>query len=312
MRCRVCRGDTAIELPRHNAAFCPEHFTKFCRDQVAKAIKEFDMIRDGDRCLVAVSGGKDSLAIWDILLDLGYDADGFYVGLGIGDYSLDSGRYARAFAKDRGVELIEVDLQETYGYDIPQAAAKTNRVPCSSCGMSKRHLFDKAALDGNYDVLVTGHNLDDEAAVLYGNVLRWQVEYLARQQPVLPAGNGLPKKVKPLVRLTERETAAYCILSGLDYQVEECPMAAGNKHLTYKGALNAAEAASPGIKNAFYFGFLRNAREPFERAVDEGHSQNPSALPIVLGACTQCGATSSAEVCAFCRLVETTAGVKPT
>ena len=50
--------------------------------------------------------------------------------------------------------------------------------------------------------------------------------------------------VKPLVRLGERETAAWCVLRGIDYIVEECPMADGNKHLGYKEALNAIEAHS--------------------------------------------------------------------
>ncbi len=48
--------------------------------------------------LVAVSGGKDSLAIWDILTALGYSADGLYVGLGIGDYSDTSAEHARSYA----------------------------------------------------------------------------------------------------------------------------------------------------------------------------------------------------------------------
>ena len=78
--------------------------------------------------------------------------------------------------------------------------------------------------------------------MLFGNVLRWQTDYLGRQLPVLPARNGFPRKVKPLVRLGEREMAAYCVLRGIDYIVEECPMAAGNKHLGYKEALNAIEA----------------------------------------------------------------------
>ena len=72
----MCRGPAVIDLPRHNANFCADHFLKLCRDQTVKAIEQFDMIRPGERVLVAVSGGKDSLAIWDILLDLGYDADG--------------------------------------------------------------------------------------------------------------------------------------------------------------------------------------------------------------------------------------------
>ena len=82
--------------------------------------------------------------------------------------------------------------------------------------------------------------------MLFGNVLHWQTDYLGRQLPVLPARHGFPRKVKPLVRLGERETAAYCVLRGIDYIVEECPMAAGNKHLGYKEALNAIEVDVAG------------------------------------------------------------------
>ena len=109
-------------------------------------------------------------------------------------------------------------------------------------------LIDEVAQREGYDVLATGHNLDDEAAVLFGNTLRWDVEYLRRQAPVLAAGNGFGKKVKPLVRLTEREMAAWCVVRGIDYVVEECPMAVGNKHLAYKDALNSLDATSPGTK----------------------------------------------------------------
>ena len=302
-KCRTCRGPAIIDLPRHNANFCAEHFMELCRRQVAKAIDHFRMMTRDDKVLVAVSGGKDSLAVWDLLIELGYQADGLYVGLGIGDYSETSGVYARSFAAERGLRLIEVNLRDEYGYDVPTAAKATRRVPCSACGMSKRHVFDKAALDGGYTVLVTGHNLDDEAAVLFGNTLHWDVEYLARQLPVLEARDGFPKKVKPLVRLTERETAAWCIVRGIDYLVDECPMAAGNKHLAYKAALNTIEATSPGTKAGFYFNFIDNMSPLLAgRAMAEGH---------VLGACANCGAPTTGSVCAFCRLVETASAHAP-
>ena len=80
---------------------------------------------------------------------------------------------------------------------------------------------------------------------------------------MLPAAAGFARKVKPLVRLAEREMAAYCVLRGIDYIVEECPMADGNRHLGYKAALNAIEDASPGAKHAFYFEFLAKASELF-------------------------------------------------
>lgn len=298
MKCRVCRGPAVVDVRRANANFCTDHFVAFCTEQVRRAIAEFDMIQPDDRVLVAVSGGKDSLAVWDLLVRLGYSADGLYIGLGIGDYSDVSGEHARRFAADRSLELIEVDLPTDYGYDIPTGARAARRAPCSACGTSKRHLFDAAAVDGGYDVLVTGHNLDDEAAVLFGNVLRWQTDYLARQMPVLPAGNGFPRKVKPLVRLSERDTAAYCITTGIDYLVDECPMSAGNKHLGYKDALNDIELASPGAKSDFYFSFLRRAAALFQEAARDGEGHDP------IGTCTRCGAPSGADVCAFCRLVE--------
>ena len=73
---------------------------------------------------------------------------------------------AVAFADQRGLTLHRVDLRDRFGYDIPTAAAVTRRVPCSSCGLSKRHLIDEAALDGGFHVVATGHNPDDEAAAL--------------------------------------------------------------------------------------------------------------------------------------------------
>jgi uncharacterized protein (TIGR00269 family) len=304
MKCRVCRGPAVIDIRRHNANFCADHFLRLCRDQVTKAIEEFSMFEPGDRILVAVSGGKDSLALWDLLRELGYEADGLYVGLGIGAYSDRSGEAVRAFAHQRGWPLRTVDLREDHGYDIPTAAHVTRRAPCSACGLSKRHLFDQAAIDGGYDALATGHNVDDEAAVLFGNTLRWETEYLARQLPVLPARHGFPRKVKPLVRLGEREMAAYCVLRGIDYIVEECPMAAGNKHLGYKEALNEIEERSPGSKHAFYFGFLARAADRFRDAAPDAPEESG------LGLCVRCGSPSTNEICAFCHLVERTAGAE--
>lgn len=296
MKCRVCRGPAVIDIRRHNAAFCPDHLVAHCQEQVRRAVHEYEMFTTEDRILVAVSGGKDSLALWDLLVGLGYDVDGLYLGLGIGEYSDESGRYTAAFAADRSLKLHQVELGTDFGFTIPAAAAATHRSPCGSCGLSKRHLFNRHAIELGYDVVATGHNLDDEAAVLLGNVLRWDVSFLGRQHPVLPAAEGFARKVKPLVRMGEREMAAYCIVRGIDYQVEECPMAAGNRHLGYKEILNALEDRSPGSKAAFMFGYLARGHERFH---EEGAEERAELVP-----CTSCGAPTPGGVCAFCKLQE--------
>jgi uncharacterized protein (TIGR00269 family) len=102
--------------------------------------------------------------------------------------------------------------------------------------------------------------------------------------------------VKPLIRLSERETAAYCVLEGIDYIIEECPMAAGNRHLGYKDALNRIEVTSPGSKAAFYFGYL-DRLAPMIAPVAESEREG-------LHACPGCGSPTVADVCAFCKLAE--------
>jgi len=294
MKCRRCKAPAVIDVRRHNAAFCSDCFLHHCREQVRRAIHEFSMFGPEDRILVAVSGGKDSLALWHLLGALGYSADGLYIGLGIGGYSEESEVRTRAFATEHGLALQVISLPEDHGYDVETAAQRTRRSPCGACGLSKRHLFNRAALDGGYDVVATGHNLDDEAAVLLGNVLHWDLDYLARQHPALPAAPGFARKVKPLYRLGEREMAAYCVLERIDYQIEECPMAAGNRHIGYKETLNDLEARSPGSKAAFLFGFLEKAHPRLASGeTDDG---------VVLHPCPSCGAPTPGEVCAFCRL----------
>ncbi len=294
MKCGRCREPAVIEVRRHNAGYCRACFLRHCGEQVRRAIDQFDMIQPGDRVLVAVSGGKDSLGLWQLLRDLGYDADGLYVGLGIGEYSNDSAGYARRFAIGRGWKLTEVDLATEYGFDVGEGSRASKRAPCSACGLSKRHVFNEVTISNGYDVLATGHNLDDEAAVLFGNVLRWETEYLGRQHPVLPEAPGFARKVKPLFRLSERELAAYCVLNDIDYIVEECPMAAGNRHLGYKNALNDIEERSPGSKAAFMFGFLERAHDHFTSEVDDARDE--------LRPCRVCAAPTPGDVCAFCRM----------
>ncbi|HJU57964.1 MAG TPA: ATP-binding protein [Actinomycetota bacterium] len=290
MRCRRCKAPAIVELRRHNAAFCRDCFLRHVREQVKRAIEAYDMLEPSDRVLVAVSGGKDSLALWDVLLGLGYCADGLYLGLGIGDYSSRSGEVVRSFAREREAGLVEVDLVSAYGFDIPTAGRKGSRSTCAVCGLSKRYVFNRAAREGGYDVIATGHNLDDEAATLLGNTLRWQTDYIARQFPVLEAEEGLARKVKPLYRLSELETAAYAFLRGIDYVVDECPLVAGNTQLRYKEAMNRLESSSPGTKAQFFLGYL-------ERAAPLFAEQDA----VQLTACERCRQPTTGRFCAFCR-----------
>ena len=294
MKCTKCGGRASLELRRHNAAFCADDFVEFFRNQVREAIRKYRMFGRDERVLVAVSGGKDSLALWDALIADGYETTGLYLDLGIFDYSVESRAKCEGFAAARGVPLLVSTVAEAVGAPVPVIKQVTRRPPCSGCGLSKRYLMNRAALDHGFAVVATGHNLDDEAATLFGSVMHWQTDALPRQSPALPSTHPkLVRRVKPLYRLSERETAAYAFLRRIDYIVEECPFAAGATSIAHKEILTRMEQASPGAKHNFLFGFLDRARAAFERAE-----------AVELNECARCGQVTTGTVCAFCKLAD--------
>jgi uncharacterized protein (TIGR00269 family) len=298
-------------MRQHKLALCKEHFPNWVLEQTERNIKLYRMFRLTDRLLVAVSGGKDSLAIWDILWRLGYQSDGIYIGLGIDggiQYSNTSLSLTEKFADERGLTLHTIDVLEKYGGTIPDMAQSSGRgreKPCSVCGLTKRHIMNLAAREGGYDVLVTGHNLDDEAAVLFGNTLNWKTGYLLRQGPVLEAKQGLVKKVKPLCRFYEREMATYTLVRGINYMYDECPHSVGAKSINYKELLNKLESERPGAKLSFYLSFLQAKEKGFLATYDMNVtlSEESGAAGEKLKICPSCGQpTTVPGKCAFCRM----------
>jgi tRNA-5-methyluridine54 2-sulfurtransferase len=306
MKCRKCDLKAVINMRQHKLGLCKQHFLEWIPDQVERFIHKYAMFNHSDKILIAISGGKDSLSLWDILWRLGYKVDGLYIDLGIDEgiqYSDQSKRLTEEFANERNLSLRIVDFKQEYGETIPVVAARTKRgkeKPCAVCGLAKRHVMNRIARQYGYDVLATGHNLDDEVSVLFGNTLNWLSDYLVRQSPVLEADrSGLVKKVKPLCRIYEREMAAYALLRGINYIHDECPFVSGSNTIYYKEIFNQIETERPGAKLAFYISYLK-AKE------DGLFSDKKEMVEEKIHSCPSCGQpTTTPGECAFCRMMNT-------
>ncbi len=297
-RCTICKSKgknnkAIVFLKHHRLALCKEHFLSWFEKRVEKTIKEFKMLKKEDNILVAVSGGKDSLALWNTLNKLGYKTEGLYIDLGIGEYSENSKDLSEKFAKNLGLKLNIISLKENL-YSIPTIKENTDRPACSACGVIKRYYMNKFARDNGFNVVATGHNLDDEAAVLLGNTLQWDLKYLARQYPVLQEEEGFVKKVKPLCKITEKESALYSILNGIEYIEYECPFSEGATSIEYKTVLNQLEEKHSGLKLRFYSDFLKKIYPIFK----EHYIEDKKSLVK----CKICGEPSYSEICGVCRL----------
>ena len=240
------------------------------------------------------AGAFPTLVPWNtVWLPIGGE---LHIDLGIPESSPVARGVVERFCAKHGLKLMVKELAAE-GLAIPLVKERLNRPVCSACGKIKRHFFNKVALDEGFDALATGHNLDDEVARLFSNTLRWDTAYLSDQGPRLDGEDGFARKVKPLWRLTEFETANYAFLMGIEHHYAPCPYSPGASFSTLKALLQRLEAAMPGRKLDFYQGFLARARPVFaRREAEEG---------VELAPCTSCGyPTSSGDMCGVCRIRE--------
>jgi len=293
MKCRRCQKQAVVALPSHNTAFCADCYLLFFKRQVEKAIKDHKLLTQNDKVLVAISGGKDSLALTWQLANLGYDVTGLHIDLAIPDSSEKAREITTNFCKKFNIKLKILEIKNE-GLAIPEVKKRIRRPVCSVCGQIKRYYFNKFALDHGFTVLATGHNLNDEVARLLSNTLRWDTAYLSDQGPLLPAENGFMRKVKPLYRLTEFETANLCYLVGIEYGFTPCPYSSGASFTYYKQLLDELEFNQPGRKLQFYEGFLKRGQKAFKLLEQkQGQELNP---------CPECGYPTSGELCGVCRI----------
>ena len=296
MKCTRCKDTAVVALPSHHSGFCAACFLDFFTGQVEKGIRRQQLCTFEDRILVALSGGKDSLALMFELNRLGYNVTGLHIDLGIPASSQPARAAVEAFCQKHDLKLIVREM-EAEGLAIPKVKARLNRPICSACGKIKRHYFNKTALDEGFTVLATGHNLDDEIARLFSNTLRWDTAYLSDQGPLLEAEQGhggFVRKVKPLWRLSEFETANYAFLCGIDYHFAPCPYSKGASFTFHKKIWADIEEEMPGRKLDFYQGFLERGRPVFARQESEQGE--------ALHACASCGMPTSQEICGVCRI----------
>lgn len=303
MRCRKCGKIASINMKQHRLSLCREHYIDWFISYTEKTIEKFHLLNKNEKVLVAVSGGKDSLVLWDVLNKLGYTTEGLYIHLGINGsfpYSTKSQNYAQSYAEKNKLKLNVYNVQTETGKNITQLVSNTRfgkDRPCSVCGTIKRHVFNTTARESGFEIIATGHNLDDEVAVLFTNNISWNLEQLSRQAPLLPESAGFPRKIKPLCRSYERETTAYALLRGIEYIEEECPFSVGSKTNAIKTWFNQLEKEQPGIKLSYFSQFINQKKTGFLSGLEN--------LSGELHQCPKCGQpTSAVGLCAFCKLLD--------
>jgi uncharacterized protein (TIGR00269 family) len=209
--------------------FNDEAFISSIEERAKQTISEFDLFDRDQKLLIAASGGKDSTVLLYLMKKFGYDVEAITINAHIGCYSDASLENLRKFCSKEGIRLHEVSLQKEFGYKLCEVMAIMeekgfNKTSCSICGTLRRYLLNKYAKELGAKILLTGHNLDDEADGMTMALFSGNLKQVARVGPVTAVNSKeLVKRVKPLYFIFEDEVERYSRAKNFDVHYGWCP-----------------------------------------------------------------------------------------
>jgi len=304
-KCSKCGSKAVIKIPYARMNLCDRHFIEYFEGRVAATIGKYGLLKEGESVLVAVSGGKDSVALLSALTvvapKLRLKVMPLHMHLGLGEYSDESLRVVKEVSRKLGVNTCILSLEEVVGAAIPELSAKSGRPPCAVCGLVKRYVLNAAAVEWGVDAVATGHHIDDLAPYALKNMLLGDMGAALKLAPVTAGEEGyLARRVRPLYEVTERECLTYVIVKGLPFIKTSCPNAfLGGMDALVRKFLYELDLRHPGIKLRFMRSLARAAAR---------HDANQERTQAKLTRCRYCGLPSRGEVCGFCRLTERVLG----
>lgn len=310
--CSKCKKNPSIYLRQYSGEFlCKKCFIKSIEYKAKKTISKYSMIRHGDTVAVAVSGGKDSLVLLNVLKNTLASQDSQLVAItvdeGIRGYRDESLSIVKNFCASIGIENRIMSFSELFGLSMDKAmeVRPSEKISsCSMCGTFRRRALDLLAESCGANVVATGHNLDDYVQTFLINLFAGDVERIGWTYPE-PVEYGITelRKIKPLMEIYEREIVFYAIHTNIPFQSEECPYKDESIRSAFRNHLNNLEKIHPGIKYNAYSSILKIAKK-----VKTASSLN--TLDVNHGVqqehkrCIICNRDSSNTVCSVCRTLD--------
>lgn len=300
MKCSFCDNDAVYWDGASGKYYCAEHFSNYFEDKVLETIIKYNLIKRGERIGVAVSGGKDStvcfLVLGKLSKELDFEVVGILIDEGIGGYREHTITFVREVAKKYGLNLRIYSFKEEFGYTLDEmvkiAEEKASWMkPCTICGVLRRWLLNKAAIELNLDKLATAHTINDEVQTFFMDLIKNNQRDLERLGPITGVSKieGFIQRIKPFYFIWEKETMTYILSLGLFPPLHECPYAPLGDRWKVRFALYDLEEKYPGTHEKVA-NFIIKFTEKFK------------GEKVSLGKCEICGFPTNRKICKACEI----------
>ncbi len=301
VKCDKCKRESAIYLAYGNASLCKKHFSLYFRKRTSRTIREHFPIDKNDHVAIGFSGGKDSTVLLHLLAELAkkmrFKLTAITIDEGIHGYRDKSLPIGKKTCKKLGVKLIIVSAKSKLGITIDEVnkSAKNRKISCSYCGVFRRYLLNAAARKINATKLAIAHNLDDTVQTFLLNLFRNEPMRIGRSIVPLAEHEQFIPRVKPLMKIPEKEIAVFARVNGIKYDDSECPYAEYAMRNFARQMIYEGEEKYPG----FRFNLFKTMMALQKMVNVSARKSKP-----IIGTCKKCGEPSASVVCKCCSMIE--------
>lgn len=304
--CTACKNKETFFFRSYSGErLCRRCFRKSVEGKARTTIARYEMLKFDDKIAVAVSGGKDSLSLLNILAKLERKQpkstlEAITVDEGIRGYRDEALKIADDACRKLEIKHHVVSFEGLFGVTIDDVAARRKRqtgrrlTTCAYCGVLRRKALNLTARKIGADKLATGHTLDDEAQTILLNIFHGDVWRMAKEKPITDEAHAkLVRRIKPFCEIPERETTLYAYTGNIQFQSRPCPYASEAFRTDVRLMLNRIEEKHPGTKFTIF-----NSIERLRPAIEETIRKEK------LGECSECGEPTTERTCRTCQMLK--------
>jgi len=219
-----------------------------------RAVDDYNMINDGDKIAVGVSGGKDSMVLLNAMWELRrfypkkFDIIGITVDMGFPDFNAEA---VYQFTKEKGIpyEIVKTQIKEII-FDIRKESN-----PCSLCSKMRKGALNEAAKDLGYKKVALGHHFDDVIETFFLCLL-----YEGRIgcfSPVTYLDRTDINQIRPLIYAHEYDVINCAKRNNLPVIKNPCPADGNTKREDIKNFIKNTEKLYPDLKDRVFGSLVR-------------------------------------------------------
>ena len=227
-----------------------------------KAIEEYDMIEEGDKIAVALSGGKDSITLLAALKAMQrfypkkYDMIAISIHPGFEFFNTD---ILQSVCKKYDVPLfIEESHIKEIVFDIRQ-----EKNPCSLCANLRRGILNSTAIRENCNKIALGHNEDDVLETFLLNL--FYTGTIHTFSPMSYMDRSKMTLIRPLIYTSEKETRRFIRKNELEIMPKACPMDGHSKREDMKDLIQELKPDIPHVRANLYGAIKRSNIKGWEK-----------------------------------------------